>query len=250
MEQQRSSRSSIGPNWSRQPLGGVKKAEVKYPGHTSLNPSWIRSLTALLRIPLSWIHLLSEKWTLWKNELSLQPCALDQPSQLLPWWEEKPPSLFTSFYSFTLVYFLSVSSCAKLRLPRTTSQNSTKQPRANAHFNDSWTLSQSATSEKPFPAKTEDKRESFKHKSCKYKPQTFAETGVILKIDFSLIEKVNASVKYVIDDCSGLCNCTYCCKRGISNSHSLNLILSSLSLFLQRVNVWMLVFMCRLVYMS
>ncbi len=77
----------------------------------------------------------------------------------------------------------------------------------------------------------------FKHKSCKYKPQTFAKTGVILKIDFSLIEKVNASVKYVIDGCSGLCNCTYCCKRGISNSHSLNLILSSLSLFLQRVNV-------------
>ncbi len=44
--------------------------------------------------------------------------------------------------------------------------------------------------------------------------------GEILKIDFSLIEKVNASVKYVIDDCSGLCNCTYCCQRGISNSHS------------------------------
>ncbi len=43
----------------------------------------------------------------------------------------------------------------------------------------------------------------FKHKSCKYKPQTFAATGVILKIDFSLIEKVNASVKYVIDGCSG-----------------------------------------------
>ncbi len=76
----------------------------------------------------------------------------------------------------------------------------------------------------------------LKHKSCKYKPQTLAETGVILKIDFSLIEKVNASVKYVIDDCSSLCNCTYCCKCGISNSHSLNLILSALSLFLQRVN--------------
>ncbi len=83
----------------------------------------------------------------------------------------------------------------------------------------------------------EDKRESLNTKAASTNPQTLAETGVIFKIDFSLIEKVNASVKYVIDGCSGLWNCTYCCKRGISNSHSLNLILSSLSLFLQRVNV-------------
>ncbi len=78
-------------------------------------------------------------------------------------------------------------------------------------------------------------REIFKHKSCKHKPQTLL-SWCQFNIDFSLIEKVNASVKYVIDDCSGLGNCTYCCQRGISNSHSLNLILSSLSLFLQRVN--------------
>ncbi len=36
-------RVSIGPNWSRQPLGGVKKAEVKYPGYTSPLPLLTRS---------------------------------------------------------------------------------------------------------------------------------------------------------------------------------------------------------------
>ncbi len=51
---------------------------------------------------------------------------------------------------------------------------------ANAHFNDSWTLSQSATSEKPFPAKTEDKGNPETQKLRKYKPQTLAGTGVIL----------------------------------------------------------------------
>ncbi len=199
-------------------------------------------------------------------------------------------------------------------------------------------------------------RESLNKKSYASTNPRFLLSWCHFKKDFSLIEKVNASVKYVIDGCSGLCNCTYCCERGcdewggaesrgngarpvewmimndtcathrsrvprrssgrnkrrsdnsgrrertrpgfyfvfcvrgsrprgaaafhlslfilllkllnvrrfpppssrtyqlhysgISNSHSLNLILSSLSLFLQRVNVWMLVFMCRLVYMS
>ncbi len=87
-------------------------------------------------------------------------------------------------------------------------------------------------------------RESLNKKSYASTNPRFLLSWCHFKIDFSLIEKVNASVKYVIDGCSGLCNCTYCCKRGISNSHSLNLILSSLSLFLQRVNL----FMCRLVY--
>ncbi len=42
------------------------------------------------------------------------------PSQLLPWWEEKPPSLYILlFFDFSLFSF--VSSCAKLRLPKTTS---------------------------------------------------------------------------------------------------------------------------------
>ncbi len=62
------------------------------------------------------------------------------------------------------------------------------QPRANAHFNDSWTLSQSATSEKPFPAKTEDKGNPLNTKATQVQTPDFAVTGVILKIDFSLIE--------------------------------------------------------------
>ncbi len=182
MEQQSSSRSSIGPNWSRQPLGGVKKPSLNTQDtllSLSLNFSWIRSLTALLRIPLSWIHLLSEKWTLWKNELSLQPCALGQPSQLLPWWEEKPPSLFTSFYSFTLVYFLSVSSCAKLRLPKTTSPRLCKtSQRPLQRLLNSKPISDFGET---LSRKDGRQRGIFKHKSCKYKPQTFAKTGVILK---------------------------------------------------------------------
>ncbi len=63
------------------------------------------------------------------------------------------------------------------------------QPRTNAHFNDSWTLSQSATSEKPFPAKTEDKRESLNTKAASTKPQTLAETGVILRSILASLKK-------------------------------------------------------------
>ncbi len=37
------------------------------------------------------------------NSLSLQ--LWTTPSQLLPWWEEKPPRLFTSFYYFTFCLF-------------------------------------------------------------------------------------------------------------------------------------------------
>ncbi len=43
----------------------------------------------------------------------------------------------------------------------------------------------------------------------------------------------------MIDGCSGLCNCTYCYKLGISYFHSLKLILSLLFFFLHHVNVWM-----------
>ncbi len=162
--------------------------------------------------------------------------------------EKKSHLVFTSFYSLTLVYFLSVSSCAKLRLPKTTSPRLCKtSQRPLQRLLNSKPISDFGET---LSWKDGEQRESLSTKATQVQTPDFAETGVILKIDFSLIEKVNASVKYVIDDCSGLCNCTYCCKRGISNSHSLNLILSSLSLFLQRVNVWMLVFMCRLVYMS
>ncbi len=59
---------------------------------------------------------------------------------------------------------------------------------ANAHFHDSWTLSQSATSEKPFPEKTENKGNPLNTKATQVQTPDFAVTGVILKIDFSLIE--------------------------------------------------------------
>ncbi len=59
---------------------------------------------------------------------------------------------------------------------------------ANAHFHDSWTLSQSATSEKPFPEKTENKGNPLNTKATQVQTPDFAVPGVILKIDFSLIE--------------------------------------------------------------
>ncbi len=207
----------------------------KRPRINARTPPWNLSLNALQPLlTSSWISLSPEKWTL--------SSALDhtQPA----WYHEKKKShlVFTSFYSLTLVYFLSVSSCAKTCVcPIRQAQDSAKP--ANAHFHDSWTLSQSATSENPFLKRRRTKGNPLNTKATQVQIPDFAVTGVILKIDFSLIEKLNASGKSVIDGCSGLCNCTYCCKRGISNSHSLNLILSSLSLFLQRVNVWMLVFM-------
>ncbi len=94
------------------------------------------------------------------------------------------------FIILLLFIFFPLSPCAKLRLPAETSPKTLQgQPRANAHFNDSWTLSQSATSEKPFPAKTEDKGKSLNTKATQVQTPDFAVTGVILKIDFSLIEK-------------------------------------------------------------
>ncbi len=50
--------------------------------------------------------LLELSLSLRKNELSLQSCALNTPSQLLPWWEEKPPSLYILlFFDFSLFSF-------------------------------------------------------------------------------------------------------------------------------------------------
>ncbi len=96
-------------------------------------------------------------------DLSLSLQLWTTPSQLLPWWEEKPPSHLNIllFFDFSLFSFrwVRVLSCV---CQRRQAQDSAKP--ANAHFNDSWTLSQSATSEKPFSAK-DNKRESFKHKS-------------------------------------------------------------------------------------
>ncbi len=132
----------------------------KRPRINTRTPPWNRSLNALQSLLTSpWNSLsLSGKWTL----SSVMCSDHTQPA----WYHEKKKShlVFTSFYSLTLVYFLSVSSCAKTCVcPIRQAQDSAKP--ANAHFHDSWTLSQSATSEKPFPEKTENKRESFKHKS-------------------------------------------------------------------------------------
>ncbi len=172
VEQQSSSRSSIGPNWSRQPLGGVKKAEVKYPGHTSPPLSYMRSWI----LHFSWISLsLSGKMHSLENAiywLSLQ--LWTTPSQLRPWWEEKPPSLFTSllFFDFSLFSFRWARVLSYV-CQRRQAQDSAKP--ANAHFNDPWTLSQSATSEKPFPAKTEDKGKSLNTKATQVQTPDFAE---------------------------------------------------------------------------
>ncbi len=64
--------------------------------------SWMLRPLGPLSLSLRKMHSL-ENAIYW---LSLQ--LWTTPSQLRPWWEEKPPSLFTSFYSFTFVYFLSV----------------------------------------------------------------------------------------------------------------------------------------------
>ncbi len=95
--------------------------------------------------------------------------------------------IFTSilFFDFSLFSFrwVRVLSCV---CQRRQAQDSAKP--ANAHFNDSWTLSQSATSEKPFSAK-DDKRESFKHKSNASKTPRSLRCWCHFNIDFSLIEK-------------------------------------------------------------
>ncbi len=89
------------------------------------------------------------------------------------------------FFDFSLFSFRWVCVLSYV-CQRRQAQDSAKP--ANAHFNDSWTLSQSA-SEKPFPAKTEDKGKSLNTKATQVQTPDFAVTGVILKIDFSLIEK-------------------------------------------------------------
>ncbi len=164
-----------------------------------------------------------------KNELSLFSSG---PHPASCYHDEKKNhlALYILFSLLLFIFFpwVRVLSCV---CQRRQAQDSAKP--ANAHFNDSWTLSQSATSEKPFPAKTEDKREILNTKQRKYKPQILAVAGVILKIDFSLIENSMRVLKMWLMG-SGLCNCTYCCKRGMSTSHSSNP--SSLSFFLQRVN--------------
>ncbi len=79
------------------------------------------------------------------------------------------PFLFFDFSLFSFRWVRVLSYVCQRRQ----AQDSAKP--ANAHFNDSWTLSQSATSEKPFPAKTEDKGKSLNTKATQVQTPDFAE---------------------------------------------------------------------------
>ncbi len=84
------------PPWNRslQPLFSLSSASLNFSLELSLS---LRKMNSLFS------HVL------WPHPAS---CYHD---------EKKSHLVFTSFYSLTLVYFLSVSSCAKLRLPAETS---------------------------------------------------------------------------------------------------------------------------------
>ncbi len=135
---------------------------------------------------------------------SLQPCAL-QPLLTSPWnslslslrkmnslfshvlWphpascyhdEKKSHLVFTSFYSLTLVYFLSVSSCAKLRLPAETSPRLCKtSQRPLPRLLNSKPISDFG---KTLSWKDGEQRESFKHKSYASTNPRLCCAGVIL----------------------------------------------------------------------
>ncbi len=77
--------------------------------------------------------------------------------------EKNSHLVFTSFYSLTLVYFLSVSSCAKLRLPAETSPRLCKtSQRPLPRLLNSKPISDFG---KTLSWKDGEQRESFKHKS-------------------------------------------------------------------------------------
>ncbi len=101
------------PAWD--PIGQDNHWEVpKRPRINTRTPPWNRSLNSLNFSSRSWmlrpLEFLSLSLSLRKNELSLSPCALDHTQPVATMMRRKPPSLFTSFYYFTLVYFLSVES--------------------------------------------------------------------------------------------------------------------------------------------
>ncbi len=158
------------------------------PLNTLLNPL-SELLLAFLNAPSSWtsLSLSPENALSWECHLLTLSSALDHTQPVATMMRRKTTeSLYILlFFDFSLFSFrwVRVLSCV---CQRRQAQDSAKP--ANAHFNDSWTLSQSATSEKPFPAKTEDKGKSLNTKLQVQTPE-FAVTGVILKIDFSLIEK-------------------------------------------------------------
>ncbi len=89
-------RAKIISNWSRHPLGGVQKPSLK-------TQDAIKSLSSSF-FCFAFCHRVL---TLFSS--ALWACSgLHASCYLTPRWEEKPPSLVTSFYSFTLVSFLSI----------------------------------------------------------------------------------------------------------------------------------------------
>ncbi len=100
--------------------------------------------------------------------------------------EKKSHLGFTSFYSLTLVYFLSVSSCAKLRLPKTTSPRLCKtSQRPLQRLLNSKPISDFGET---LSWKDGEQRESFKHKSYASTNPRLCCNWCNIKIDFSLIE--------------------------------------------------------------
>ncbi len=92
--------------------------------------------------------------------------------------EKKSHLVFTSFYSLTLVYFLSVSSCAKLRLPAETSPRLCKtSQRPLPRLLNSKPISDFG---KTLSWKDGEQRESFKHKSYASTNPRLCCAGVIL----------------------------------------------------------------------
>ncbi len=130
----------------------------KRPRINTRTPPWKRALNSLLNAPSSWNSLsLSGKMnSLFSHVLWTHPASCYHD-------EKKSHLVFTSFYSLTLVYFLSVSSCAKLRLPNTTSPRICKtSQRPLQRLLNSKPISDFG---KTLSWKDGEQRESFKHKS-------------------------------------------------------------------------------------
>ncbi len=112
-------------------------------------------LLTLLTSPRA-LSLSPEKWTLSLFSSGPHPASCYHD-------EKKSHLVFTSFYSLTLVYFLSVSSCAKLRLPNTTSPRLCKtSQRPLQRLLNSKPISDFGET---LSWKDGEQRESFKHKS-------------------------------------------------------------------------------------
>ncbi len=132
-------------------------------------PPWNRSLQPLLTSP--WNSLSGKMNSLFSHVLWPHPASCYHD-------EKKSHLVFTSFYSLTLVYFLSVSSCAKLRLPAETSPRLCKtSQRPLPRLLNSKPISDFG---KTLSWKDGEQRESFKHKSYASTNPRLCRAGVIL----------------------------------------------------------------------